>query len=410
MNIIRHWEQIIRLAQVMNFKIIFLLFIFSLPLLLGAQSKYDKELLRNRSRLKQLQKEIEQIKEQISLSKERAMSISEQITMLDRELALLAHSRGLLERESRLIAAKVKETNTLLASTQARYDRLKQLYAQRLIYAYKYGRVRYLELLLTSESFNQAIIRYEYLRLIAEQDERILHNLEKKKREIEKLKKQLSIDLNNKRQNLTEKQIQQNRYVERMRERQAVLKKIRWTQSTYKKQLAQKELERKKLNGIIRLLEKQRLEREQKPATDNIYAQIQFDNFRQAKGKLPWPVQGKVITRYGKQRDPKSKTYINNTDIEISSTLGTPVHSVFKGMVSVITYMPAYGNTVIIDHGKGYYTVYAHLDEIYVVKNEVVETGQVIATVGNSGSFTGSKLQFGIYGGNKTYNPEEWLR
>ena len=394
----------------MNFRIIFLLFIFSFPPLLGAQSKYDKELLRNRSRLKQLQEEIELIKEQISLSKERAMSINEQIAMLDKELALLAHSRGLLERESRLLVAKVRETNKLLKSTQARFDLLKILYAQRLIYAYKYGRVRYLELLLTAESFNQAIIRYKYLRLIAEQDERILHNLEKKKRQIEKLKKQLSIDLDNKHQNLMEKQIQQNRYIERMRERQAVLKKIRWTQSTYKKRLAQKELERKKLNGIIRLLEKQRLEREQKPLKDDFYTKIQFNNFRQAKGKLPWPVQGKVITKYGKQRDPKSKTYIKNTDIEISSTLGTPVHSVFKGIVSVITYMPAYGNTVIIDHGKGYYTVYAHLDEIYVVKNEVVETGQVIATVGDSGSLTGAKLQFGIYGGNKTYNPEIWLR
>jgi len=394
----------------MNFRIIFLLFIFLLPQLIWAQSKYDKELLRNRSRLKQLQEEIELIKEQISLSNERAMSINEQIAMLDKELALLAHSRGLLERESRLLTAKIKETNELLESTQARYERLKQLYAQRLIYTYKYGRVRYLELLLTAESFNQAIVRYKYLRLIAEQDARILHNLEKKKQEIEKLKKQLSVDLDNKRQNLMEKQIQQNRYIERMQERQAVLKKIRWTQSTYKKQLAQKEMERKKLNGIIRLLEKQRLEREQKPTVNDIYAQIRFDNFRQAKGSLPWPVQGKVITRYGKQRDPKSKTYINNTDIEISSPLGTPVHSVFKGIVSVITYMPAYGNTVIIDHGKGYYTVYAHLDEIYVAKNEVVETGQVIATVGDSGSYTGSKLQFGIYGGNKTYNPEVWLK
>jgi len=272
----------------MNFRIIFLLFIFSFPPLLGAQSKYDKELLRNRSRLKQLQEEIELIKEQISLSKERAMSINEQIAMLDKELALLAHSRGLLERESRLLVAKVRETNKLLKSTQARFDLLKILYAQRLIYAYKYGRVRYLELLLTAESFNQAIIRYKYLRLIAEQDERILHNLEKKKRQIEKLKKQLSIDLDNKHQNLMEKQIQQNRYIERMRERQAVLKKIRWTQSTYKKRLAQKELERKKLNGIIRLLEKQRLEREQKPLKDDFYTfdEKQFAIVGQATKKM----------------------------------------------------------------------------------------------------------------------------
>ena len=393
----------------MRFRRIILVFLFLLPLVLDAQSKYDKEISRNRTRLRQLQEEIEQIKEQISLSKERETDINEQIALLDKELALLAHSRGLLERESRLLAAKVKETNRLLEATQNRYERLKKLYAQRLVYSYKYGRVRYLELLLTADSFNQALIRYKYLRLLAEQDERILHRLEKKKQQIEKLKQQLSISLDNKRRNLREKQIQQNRYVERMKERQAVLKKIRWTQATYRKQLSQKEREREKLNNIIRLLEKQRLEREQKPAED-IYARIKFKDFRKAKGQLPWPVKGKVISKYGKQRDPQSKTYIKNTDIEIRSALGTPVRSVFKGIVSVITYMPAYGNTVIIDHGKGYYTVYSHLDEIYVVKDEVVETGQVIATVGDSGSLTGAKLQFGIYGGNKTYNPEKWLK
>jgi len=83
---------------------------------------------------------------------------------------------------------------------------------------------------------------------------------------------------------------------------------------------------------------------------------------------------------------------------------------VFSGIVRVVTYLPGYGNTVIVEHGNGYYTVYAHLAEIYVHKGAAVETNKVIGTVGDSGSLAGAKLQFGIYGGNKTYNPEKWLR
>ena len=63
-----------------------------------------------------------------------------------------------------------------------------------------------------------------------------------------------------------------------------------------------------------------------------------------------------------------------------------------------------------MDHGKGYYSVYSHLDEIYVQKEDFVKTGDVLATVGDSGSFSGAKLQFGIYGSQESYNPESWLQ
>ena len=76
----------------------------------------------------------------------------------------------------------------------------------------------------------------------------------------------------------------------------------------------------------------------------------------------------------------------------------------------MITYLGGYGNTLIVDHGNGYYTVYSHLAEIYVRKNEIIETNQIIAQVGDSGSLAGSKLHFEIYGGNQSFDPQKWLR
>jgi murein DD-endopeptidase MepM/ murein hydrolase activator NlpD len=72
--------------------------------------------------------------------------------------------------------------------------------------------------------------------------------------------------------------------------------------------------------------------------------------------------------------------------------------------------MSGFGNTVIIDHNDGYYSVYAHLGEILVNKEEFVEGGTIIGTVGESGSLEGSKLHFEIYGNSRPVNPANWLK
>jgi murein DD-endopeptidase MepM/ murein hydrolase activator NlpD len=76
----------------------------------------------------------------------------------------------------------------------------------------------------------------------------------------------------------------------------------------------------------------------------------------------------------------------------------------------MITYLSGFGNTIIIDHGEGYYSVYSHLDDIFVEKDDLVTTGKVIATVGDSGSLEGSKLHFALFSNQKTENPTTWLR
>lgn len=393
----------------MLFRINQLLIFFVLLASLYGQTDYDKELRSNRTRLDQIKAEIESIRKQISETSDEKSTITQQIALIDKETALIARARGLLERESRLIERKIKQTNEQLHEAKIRLEKLKALYARRAVYAYKYGRIRNLELLLTSASFNQALVRFRYLKLIAEHDARTIRSIKKKKNQIAFMREKLTEDLELKKKNLSEKQKEENRYFARKSKKEALLKKLNWTQSLYKKRLTQKEQEKERIVGIILALERSRKLRERRGQQEEA-VQLDFEDIVKARGKLPWPVRGKILSRYGKQRDPLSRTYTKNTDIEIQAALGTPVKSVFSGVVSMITYLPAYGNTVIIHHGKSFYTVYSHLDEIYVHKNDIVKKAQVIATVGDSGSLSGSKLQFGIYGGQRTYNPEDWLR
>lgn len=381
------------------------------PVLLLGQANFDRKLSQNRNQLSTLKKDILGIKTKLDNMNKKEAGVLDQLALIDKETALISRSKGLLEQENRLLLGKIQFTNRRLTDAELRQSKLKELYAQRAVYAYKFGNIRNLELLLSSESLNQAYIRYRYLQKIAEHDERTIQSLRKKKEQIAELKNNLNGALQSKQHNLVEKKKQESLYRSRKKEKAGLLKKVRWNQTTFNKQLAQKEKEKNNLIQMILELERQR---QKKLAKSDSKAptiiEFDFDDFKKAKGKLPWPVNGKVVTHYGKQSDKGSKTYTKNTDIEIVSKLGTPVQSVFKGVVRVITYLPGYGNTVIVDHGKGFYTVYSHLDEIYVHQDQGIDLGQAIATVGDSGSLAGTKLQFGIYGKQSTYDPEKWLR
>ncbi len=393
----------------MRFKtIVVALFVISTGLA-QTQTDYDAQLAKNRAMLEKLQDEIRKIKSELSQSRERESSVMQQIALIDKEMSLIARSKGLLEQKRRIIENKIAANNRKLKKTRQRLSDLKDLYARRVIYAYKYGKIRNLELILTADSFNQALIRYRYLRKIAEQDERTIHSIEEKKEKIRQLQQELREDLAEKRANIKAKEAEEEHYQSRKAQKRALLKKLQWNQDLYQKQLARKQKEKERLDNLILALERKRRYQQQSGRKDDDYVQFDYEDILKARGKLPWPVQGKIVSRYGKQHDPLSKTYIKNTDIEIQSPLGTPVKSVFSGVVRMITYLPGYGNTLIIDHGKGFYTVYSHLNEIYVKKNDIVKTGEVVATVGDSGSLEGSKLQFGIYGGQKTYDPLTWL-
>jgi len=394
----------------MNFKRkIFLLFAVALiPAFLAAQPNFDKKISRNRFLLKNLKNEIGKLKNELNAFHKKEKNLLQQLNLIDKETALITRSKGILVQQKRLLNQKINRTNRQLQQAGERYEQLKALYAKRAVYSYKYGKIRTLHLLLASASLNQALIRYRYLKLIARHDRKMIESIKRRKDQISHIKEQLAADLQQKQNTLRQIRRQEADYADRRQRKKVLLKEVHWNQSKYQQLLAEKERQKQNLINLIVTLERERTRKTNIPAAAQ-EIHFKFKDFRKTKGRLLWPVKGKIITRYGKQRDPKSKTYIKNTDIEIKSRLGTPVHCVFSGVVRMITYLPGYGNTVIIDHGKGYYTVYSHLAEIYVQKNSPVETNQVIATVGDSGSLAGAKLQFGIYGGRHTYNPEKWL-
>ena len=133
-------------------------------------------------------------------------------------------------------------------------------------------------------------------------------------------------------------------------------------------------------------------------------------SFSAHKGLLIRPVKGKIITLYGPYKNPTYNITNFRSGIDIEADNGEPVRSVFKGKILYSSWFKTYGNMIIIDHGKNFYTVYAHLEEAFKAKGDAVGTGEVIATVGDTGSMTGAKLYFEVRHHGKPINPLPWLK
>jgi murein DD-endopeptidase MepM/ murein hydrolase activator NlpD len=173
---------------------------------------------------------------------------------------------------------------------------------------------------------------------------------------------------------------------------------------------AAKELEK----FISDLIEQDRIRREHEVTTPSdktvtVPPTLPGTTFELQRGKLRWPVavRAKIASRFGNQIHPQLKTVTQNTGVDISVPNGTDVLSVAGGEIALISWLPSYGNLVIINHGNGYRTVYTHLAEIVVTTGEKVIEGQSIGTSGDS--LSGPMLHFELWHEREKQDPEHWL-
>ena len=128
------------------------------------------------------------------------------------------------------------------------------------------------------------------------------------------------------------------------------------------------------------------------------------------KGLLNQPVRGKIISHFGAYTDPKYNVANFRSGIDIAAERGEPIKSVEAGKIIYSGWFKGYGNMIIIDHGESYYTVYAHLEENFKSKGDLVETEEVIATAGDAGSLSGPGLYFEMRHHGKPVDPVEWFK
>lgn len=134
------------------------------------------------------------------------------------------------------------------------------------------------------------------------------------------------------------------------------------------------------------------------------------ENFPSLKGLLNMPVNGKIVSFFGQYINDKLNVVNFRSGIEIKADRGEPIRAIYDGRILYADWFKGYGNMVIIDHGNNFYSVYAHAEELFTSKGDTVEMGEVVATVGDSGSMIGPALHFEVRHHGKPVDPLEWIR
>lgn len=130
--------------------------------------------------------------------------------------------------------------------------------------------------------------------------------------------------------------------------------------------------------------------------------------FAKARGKLPWPVNGRLVARYGTPRGGDARTKWDG--VLIGASAGSQVHAVHGGRVVFADWLRGAGLLVILDHGNGYLSLYGHNQSLLKDAGDIVKAGEAISTVGNSGGQDTSALYFAIRQQGRPIDPAQWCR
>jgi septal ring factor EnvC (AmiA/AmiB activator) len=355
----------------------------------GALDSVKAELERGRARSKELTREegnylgrLEQMERNISASGKYAELVERRIDTIGNVLAILGDS--LTKAETELYNAR-------------------EVMKKRLRGAQQSGGVSRLQMLLTSRSASELVYRVRYFQELNRYDRRLAAAIREGIAEVNGKREREGENRDNLLKLLSDKRKEQEALSAEEAQRRAVLSDIRTKKSAHEAMVTELEEAQNELDALIRALEGRRKkvkeEEERKAAV----------SFESRKGKLPWPLRGEVVRKFGNVVHPVYKTVTPNNGIDIAARKGAPVRSAAPGEVALVRWMRGYGRCVFIDHGGGFYTLYAHLDEVSAVENSYVASEAELGKAGETGTTGGPKLHFEIKLRAESLNPEDWL-
>ncbi len=397
---------------------------------MAVAQQQNKEIRKREKELQRLRTEIQAFEKKLRDSEKREQSTLDRLDDLEQQSALIRKLISRLRDEEQQITSDIDSARAGIEDLEQRQQFLQSHYANYVRSVYKHGRVYDLELLFSSQSINQLSIRIQYLKRFSEQRARDLHDILANKDSLEQKDRDLQEKLASERQLLADKTREETVLKQKRSERQGMLVRIRKDKKTYRRQLTRKTDAAHQIENLIAdLIEKERI-RKEKEAAERRARELAaarererlktsppelptvesepVGTFGERRGKLRWPVaRGTIESHFGKQVHPVLKTVTQNTGIDIATPHGSNVYAVADGEVSIVSFIPGFGNVLIINNYSGYRTVYAHLSEILVSESEKVKEGTVIARSGDS--VERPMLHFEIWKEREKQNPESWL-
>ena len=340
-----------------------------------------------------LQSQLEASNAQIEIIQSDVSDLVSEIAELNDEIVSQQLEVELLQNQKKDLQKKIEQTENDLNVAIEDYNKQKTQLEARLVASYKAGDTTYLDMLLQSSSLSEFISNYYMISKIVSSDQEMLTKIENQKQELEMSKLELK-----------KQKKQLNETTEESENKAVALENMIVIKNNYISQLSAQEAQY--ANDIIEMqTEIKKVEAEiLTAATLNI-------GYDYVGGEMAWPVPGhtRITSNYGMRTHPITGVYKLHTGVDISASIGDSFIAANDGVVAKAEYNTAYGNMVLINHGGGVSTLYAHGSQILVQVGQEVKRGDEVLKVGSTGYSTGPHAHFEVRINGQYVNPMPYI-
>lgn len=354
-----------------------------------------------------VERKIEQINQQISQLRSRLKEEEKRESSLLSSLEKIRLNKKVLQNEIKslnlrrtLVKRQLNELKTKIADNEKTLKKEEEAVEKTLFTLYRFGRLDFMHFFLKSSNLETFLRESKNLTFLARYQGEVISRYLQTIADLQTLEKDLREKMAEAESLLRQARTKQIRLAEEESKNQKLLAEIKRNKTTYQQMMAELQESQEQLQHLLKRLQSQ-----------EISLPSPFIPLYEKKGQLPWPVYGRVITRFGQERHPRFNTVTVNNGVEIAPS-GTDknIRAVHGGRVVFADYFQGYGNLIIIDHGLSYYTLYGHCASFMVKTGDLVKPGQAIGVVGDSDSLKGECLYFEIRQKTKPVNPLQWLK
>ena len=333
-----------------------------------------------RAELNEVQSQMQKMQERKEKARQKAAAASEGLEEIQSRLNELQAQARELQAKSNALQAKINDNQAKLAKKKAEVEQRKKIYSQRLRQIYINGQINYLDVLLGAKDFGDFSSRMYLLQKIISSDIAMLQQLQKDEAEIKSRQEQLDAEMKEIKSTKAELEAKRARANKLKEQRSYMLYKAQeeeqQSQSEYERLLAISE----NITAMLR----------------NMESSGGGSSSSGGTGRFMWPCRGEITSYFGWRTHPIFGTTKYHSGMDIAVDYGTPIMAADSGTVIYSGWLGGYGYAVMIDHGSGLVTLYAHNQSLNVYEGQYVTKGTCIAYAGSTGYSTGPHCHFEV--------------